>query len=92
MPFLTVLVLQKDKEDLEEVSNEIELCDEDETVQYVSSKLAHPQVISLTDIPSIGLDTKSAIPSSLFHYLRHKSFLKPRRRRSMKMSQHWSRS
>ena len=37
--------LQKDKEDLEEVSTELELADEDELVPYVSVQLLHKPVV-----------------------------------------------
>lgn len=70
------ILLQKDKEDLEEVSTELELADEDELVPYVIWEFLDTLLCSLT--APVIIATRSAIPLSPCLCLKSKQCCRPR--------------
>jgi predicted RNA-binding Zn-ribbon protein involved in translation (DUF1610 family) len=68
-PKLPLTPSQKDKEDLEEISSELELADEDEKVPYVCPACLILEIWTTDDVP----DTKSATHSTHYRFPRCKS-------------------
>lgn len=87
---------QKEKEDLDDVSGELELADEDETVPYViitpyligSVERIFESVESLLTF-STGPVIKSATPLYHSHYQRFKSYWRGIQRRLNRTSKYW---